>query len=303
MAAKRKGLGRGLDSLLGASAAAPKKNQDGSVNPATDNTKELPIEKLRPGPYQPREIFDTEAIDALADSIKEHGIIQPIIVCLAELDDNSTLYEIIAGERRWRASQRAGLHQVPVIIRDIEPQAALAVSLIENIQREDLNPLEEARALKRLHDEYALTHEQVGNSVGRSRAAVSNLIRLLDLADTVQEMVLAKKLDMGHARALLAADKATQVDIAKQVIFKGLSVRETEALVKTYLPADKKQKSVKSKKDPNIIALEQHLSESFASKVEIQSNPKDTAAGKLVISYKNLSVLDGILAKLGVEKN
>ncbi len=220
MSAKKRALGRGLDALLGDAAPAEPA--------ANESTSTLPVEALQPGKYQPRTGMDPERLAELAASIRVHGVVQPVVVRRM----GASRYEIIAGERRWRAAQQAGLHDIPVVVRDIPDQAAIAIALIENIQREDLNPLEEAQGLQRLVKEFGLTHEQAAQAVGRSRSAASNLLRLLQLAEPVQTMLMAGDIDMGHARALLSLEKAAQITAGNQIAAKKLSVREAENLVK-----------------------------------------------------------------------
>ena len=280
---KKPGLGRGLDMLL--SSATKDSNKDSEL-------KKLPVEKIQKGEYQPRLNIDPDALQELAESIKAQGLVQPVVVRRIEGGN----YELIAGERRWRASQMAGLHTIPAIIRDIPDQAAAAMSLIENIQREDLNPLEEALAMSRLIADFGLTHQQTAESVGRSRAAVSNLLRLIDLEEKTKELLDSRQLDMGHARALLALNGQLQVETALKVAKGQLSVRETEKLVKKLVsPDDKKPVSV-SKKAPEVQQLEENLSQTLGAKVAIQYNTR--GKGKLVVEYNNLDELDGILAHI-----
>ncbi|WP_299876513.1 ParB/RepB/Spo0J family partition protein [uncultured Cocleimonas sp.] len=283
MMVKKPGLGRGLDMLLSSAVKDDAANKDSEL-------KKLPVEKIRKGEYQPRLSIDPDALQELAESIKAQGLVQPIVV--RRIDGGE--YELIAGERRWRASQIAGMHTIPAIIRDIPDQAAAAMSLIENIQREDLNPLEEAIAMSRLIADFGLTHQQTAESVGRSRAAVSNLLRLLDLEETTKELLDSGKLDMGHARALLALSGTKQVETAHIVARKELSVRETEKLVKKIanpdLAADKK---TPVKKALEVQKLEESLSQTLGAQVAIQYNNK--GKGKLVVEYNNLDELDGIL--------
>ncbi len=282
MSAKKRGLGRGLDALLGDAAQL-------ETAPA-ESLSTLPIESLQPGKYQPRTGMDPERLAELAASIRAHGVVQPVVVRRIGADR----YEIIAGERRWRAAQQAGLNEIPVVVRDIPDQSAIAIALIENIQREDLNPLEEAQALKRLIDEFDLTHQDAADAVGRSRAAVSNLLRLLELAPEARKLLEAKRIDMGHARALLTLPTLLQVRLAHQAAEQGWSVRELEA------EARKAQTQPKAKaaprRDANVQSLETELSERLAARVAIQQGPK--GRGKLVISYNSLDELDGILAKI-----
>lgn len=280
--AKLKGLGRGLDALLASS------DQDLTV---ADNTlTTLRPALLRPGRYQPRTRMDPASIEELAESIKSQGVLQPILV--RSLDDG---YEIIAGERRWRAAQLVGLKEVPVVVRDVDDNDAMAIALIENIQREDLNPLEEASGIQRLIDEFSMTHESAGKAVGRSRSAVSNLLRLLSLEKPVQEMLMGGSIDMGHARALLAVPGPRQLDLAQRIVALGLSVRETEQLVSKRIPASKRIKKA-ARKDRDIAALEESLSEILGTMVTIRH--QKSGRGKLTIDYTDLDQLDAILARL-----
>ncbi len=275
-------LGRGLDALLG------------SYEPGTekDEFRQLPIDLLRRGKYQPRTHMDPQALEELAASIKAQGVVQPIVVRVLGSGD----YEIVAGERRWRAAQLAGLETIPAVVRKIPDEAAITIALIENIQREDLNPVEEANALQRLIDEFGMTHQQVAEAVGRSRAAVTNLLRLLTLQADVREMLEQARMDMGHARALLALEGATQSKTAHQVIDKGLSVRETENLVRRLLTKAGGHTTAHGAVDPDIRLLQQQLSERLGAKVRIQHSRR--GRGRLVIEYTNLDELEGILAKL-----
>jgi ParB family transcriptional regulator, chromosome partitioning protein len=279
---KMKGLGRGLDALLGAEpqAAAPLVPQ------------QLPVDRLQPGRYQPRTKMNAEALAELADSIRAQGVIQPILVRPVGGDR----YEIIAGERRFRAAQMAGLAEVPVTVRDVPDDAALAMALIENIQREDLNPLEEAQGVQRLVREFDFTHEQAAAAIGRSRSATSNLLRLLNLAAPVQEMLLGGRLDMGHARALLAVDTVTQVQLGHQIVLKGLSVREAEALVvrsqRTQTGAGKTAPS----RSRDIERLEEELSDAMGATVHLKVDAR--GKGSVVIQVSGLDQLDGIVARL-----
>ena len=278
--AKLKGLGRGLDALLA-----------GNENRPEEAPAELAVGMLKPGRFQPRTRMDPQSIAELADSIKAQGLIQPILV--RPVDGGK--YEIIAGERRWRAAQLAGLAQVPVVVRAVPDQAALAMALIENIQRENLNPLEEAGGIHRLIDEFRMTHDAAAQAVGRSRSAVTNLLRLLNLARPVQELLMQGKLDMGHARALLAVSGPRQVELAHQVVSRGLSVRETEQLAsRTEVTARKPPR--KHRKDRDLQALEEDLAEMLGAPVNI--SPGKGGKGKLVISYVSLDQLDEILARL-----
>ncbi|MDD3482103.1 MAG: ParB/RepB/Spo0J family partition protein [Azovibrio restrictus] len=280
---KPKGLGRGLDALL--SAGNEKR---------PDEQRELPIDRLRPGKYQPRSRMDETSLAELAASIQAQGIMQPILVRAIDATPGAERYEIVAGERRWRAAQKAGLAEVPVLVRDIPDEQALAMALIENIQRENLNPLEEALGLQRLVDEFKLTHQQAADAVGRSRPAASNLLRLLQLCEPVQELLLDNKLDMGHARALLPLPAADQVLLAQLIIQKGLSVREAERLVQRRLnpPAQ----PVEQKPDRDLLRLEEELSDALGATVQIRANKK--GAGKVSIAFGDLDQLEGLLGRL-----
>jgi ParB family chromosome partitioning protein len=280
---KHKGLGRGLDALLDAEGAAPAAESLGTAR----------VDRLQPGRYQPRTRMDAESLNELAASIKEQGLMQPILVRPAAGDR----YEIIAGERRWRAAQLAGLEEVPVVVRDVPDQAALAMALIENIQREDLNPLEEAQGVQRLVAEFKLTHQEAADAIGRSRAATTNLLRLLNLPQSVQQLVLDGALDMGHARALLALDSELQVGTAKKVAAKGLSVRETEQLVNDILHPKARQARVKARTGRDIQRLEEEVSEKLGTTVGIKPVGKK-GGGRLVISYMSHEHLDALLARL-----
>ena len=284
--AKRPGLGRGLDALLSSAG----KRQEGEE--AERDLKQVPIEQIRRGKYQPRIHIRPEALQELADSIRAQGLVQPVV--LRPVDDG---YELIAGERRWRAAQMAGLHEIPAVIRDIPDQAAAAMALIENIQREDLNAMEEAQAIRRLIEEFGLTHQQAAEAVGRSRTAVSNLLRLLDLEEAVKAMVDEGQLEMGHARALLALKGEQQVEAARQVVKKALSVRQTEALVKRLQAgADKPGKKPAAARNPDVLRLEEDLSERIGAPVRIDYDKR--GKGRLVIEYNSLDELDGILERI-----
>jgi ParB family chromosome partitioning protein len=296
MSAKRTGLGRGLDALLGDSNALKpvEIRKDGG-----DGLSLISVDLLRRGTYQPRKHIDSDSLEELADSIRAQGLIQPIVVRpLAGRDaSGARQYEIVAGERRWRAAQLAGMESVPAIVRDISDSEAIAVALIENIQREDLALLEEAEAVRRLMDEFDLTHEAAGEAIGRSRSAVTNLVRLLELGDTAKRLVQEGKLEMGHARALLAfSDKAAQAEAAALIARKGLSVRDTERLVKRLLADAGKGSKSEDVLDPDIRALRDDLSERLGARVTIQHGAK--GGGKLVIGYNSLDELDGILAHI-----
>jgi ParB family chromosome partitioning protein len=290
----KKRLGRGLDALL--SKPAGKAEAAADDTPATgDVLKSIPVEWLQRGRYQPRVDMRQDTLENLAESIRAQGVVQPIVARRVEGKVDGPRYEIVAGERRWRAAQLAGLSEIPAIIRNVPDEAAIAMALIENIQRENLNPLEEARALDRLIREFDLTHAQAAEAVGRSRAAVSNLLRLLDLADKVKPFLEDRQLEMGHARALLAiSDAVQQLDAARQVIRKGLSVRETEKLVR-HMQEGGSSRPAKAKPavDADIRRLEIEVSEKLGAKVRVEHSRK--GAGKLVISYNSLDELDGIL--------
>jgi len=294
MAARKRGLGRGLDALLGPSRTASKPAAVPVAAVAADAGGEfrtLGVEQLQRGKYQPRIDMHNDSLEDLADSIRAQGVVQPIVV----RPIGGGNYEIVAGERRWRAAQLAELQDVPVVVRDMDDRTAIAVALIENIQREDLNPLEEAHALERLIEEFEMTHQQAAEAVGRSRTAVSNLLRLLELGEVATGMVQRGELDMGHARALLALDGARQADAARQVVDQGLSARATERLVKKLLAAGSQSggKKTPPRRDPDLVSLEQDLSDRVGAPVLVQQGQK--GKGKLVISYNSLDELDGIL--------
>ncbi len=279
---KPKGLGRGLDALLDAESEVPARESMATVD----------IDRVQPGRYQPRTKMDAASLDELAASIKAQGLIQPILVRPAGADR----YELIAGERRWRAARIAGRIEVPVVVRDVPDQAALAMSLIENIQREDLNPLEEAQGVQRLVSEFKLTHQEAADAIGRSRAATTNLLRLLNLPAPVQQLVFDGQLDMGHARALLALDGELQVTTARKVADKGLSVRETEQLVNDLLHPKARMPRPRARSSRDIQRLEEEVSESLGTTVEIKSGKK--GSGRLVVHYMSHEHLDDLLAKL-----
>jgi ParB family transcriptional regulator, chromosome partitioning protein len=280
--AKPMGLGRGLDALLA---------NDLEASSGEGVQRMLNVTQLQPGKYQPRSHMDDAALQTLADSIKSQGIMQPILVREIGADK----FEIIAGERRWRASQIAGLVQIPVLVRDIADESALAMALIENIQRENLNPLEEAQGIKRLIDEFAMTHEKAADAVGRSRTAVSNLLRLLTLTHAVQELLMQNKLDMGHARALIGLDAAQQIMLANKIAAQHLSVREVENLVKN-IETEAKPKVQKTNVNRDVLALQNTLSEKIGAVVSISA--KANGAGTLKINYSNLDQLDEIIKKI-----
>lgn len=287
--AKKKALGRNLNALLGKTrAVAEKTDPEGEASAL----KNLPLDVIQPGRYQPRSAMDPDKLAELSESIKAQGLVQPVVV--RPLAKPGT-YELIAGERRWRATRMAGKTTIPAIVREVADEATLALALIENIQRENLNPLEEAVALKRLIDEFDLTHAQAAESVGRSRAAVSNLLRLLELAPEVREMVDQRLLDMGHARALLALDRADQVRAGQQVISLELSVRQTEALVRRLREGRPEKKPV-ARKSPDIERLEQELTESLCAPVSLRHQA--SGKGQVTIRYSSLDELDGILERM-----
>ena len=265
-----------------------------AVDSARDTLKNLPLDLISPGAYQPRSIFDTDRLEELATSIRHQGVIQPIVVRV--MDDDR--YELVAGERRWRAAQLAGLDEIPAIIRKVPDEIAIAMALVENIQREDLNPIEEASALRRLVDEFQMTHQEAGDAVGRSRSAVSNLLRLLELSEDVRELVDAKHLEMGHARALLTLEPSLQAKAAREVVSKGLSVRETEQLVRRYKnpPVPKTIKT-----DPDIQHLQDKLAEKLCARVKLSHNAR--GKGKMVIAYNSADELEGILEQLGLNSD
>ncbi len=286
--AKKKGLGRGLDALLGGAdmSAVLSGGDEGEF-------RHLPLELVRRGKYQPRSALDPQALEDLARSIRAQGVVQPIVV--RPLSDG-VHYELIAGERRWRAAQTAGLSEIPAVVREVPDRAALAIALIENVQREDLNPVEEAKALRRLTEEFEMTHEAVANAVGRSRAAVTNLLRLLDLNEDVRALLEAGDIDMGHARALLALSGEAQSHAARTVASKGLSARETERLVRRLKTDRAEGAPARRQKDPDVRRLEDKLSERLGTAVAIQQGRR--GKGKLVIQYTSLEELDGILARI-----
>ncbi len=287
MAAKRRGLGRGLDALLSPVTMIESTSQSGGA------MREIPVDLLQRGKYQPRLDMRQESLEELASSIRAQGVVQPIVVRPISKAGGEH-FEIIAGERRWRAAQMAGLGNIPAVIRDVSDEGAIAMSLIENIQRENLNPLEEARALDRLVSDFDLTHQEAADAVGRSRAAVSNLLRLLDLGDEVKKLVERRELEMGHARALLSLGaQKQQLEVARLVARRGLSVRDTERLVKKLLAGDTKKTKTPTKSDPNIRKLEDDLAGKLGAKVKIQHS--GSGKGKLVVAYNSLDELDGIL--------
>lgn len=288
MALKKRGLGRGLDALLG--TAIPAQNKPGTASAEGGNDlRDIPVDLVGRGKYQPRRDMDQDALQELADSIKVQGVMQPIVVRPSGADK----FEIIAGERRWRASQLAGLDTIPAMVRDVPDEAAIAMALIENIQRENLNPIEEALALQRLQQEFELTQQEVADAVGKSRSTVTNLLRLMSLRDDVRTLLEHGDLEMGHARALLGLPADDQSAAARTVVGKGFSVRQTEALVRKLLTQTKQQPAPTKTLDPNIKLLQDDLSKKLGAKVRIQHSSK--GKGKLVLSYNSLDELDGIL--------
>jgi ParB family chromosome partitioning protein len=294
---KPKGLGRGLEALLGADAPGIGQLAQGEVSQGQPST--LPVNKLQAGKYQPRTRMDEGALAELADSIRAQGIMQPILV--RPVDAAKGRYEIIAGERRFRAAQLAGLTEVPVLVKDVADEHAAAMALIENIQREDLNPLEEAQGVKRLLDEFGLTHEQASQAIGRSRSATSNLLRLLNLASAVQTMLLAGDIDMGHARALLAVDTATQIQLANQIIAKRLSVRDAEQLVaRTDKGASTKTSRPKTV-SRDVARLEEALSDQLGTKVTLKVTGKER--GQLIVDFHGWEHCSSIIEKMHLKED
>ena len=292
MTAKKNPLGRNLSSMLSKSALQHAVDNVGSELTGKDTLISLPLDLISPGPFQPRSIFDMDRLQELADSIRHQGVIQPVVVRARGKDQ----YELIAGERRWRAAQMAGIDKIPAIVREVPDEIAIAMALVENIQRENLNPIEEATALRRLVDEFQMTHQEAGDSVGRSRSAVSNLLRLLELSGEVRELVDARHLEMGHARALLSLDESMQAQAAKEVVKKGLSVRETEQLVRRLkAPPVSRTREL----DPDIQHLQDKLAERLCASVKLTHNAR--GKGKLVIAYNSADELDGILEHLGLD--
>ena len=295
--AKKRGLGKGLEALLGSGASQIKEAATEAVVATSETPSDsdngfqhLAIDVIQQGRYQPRTNFKPEALQELADSIKAQGVVQPIVV--RPLQETPGRYELVAGERRWRASQLAGLHDIPAIIRDISDQEAMAVALIENIQRQELNPVEEAKALVRLVEEFGLTHQEAADAVGRSRASVSNLLRLLTLETDVRHMLEEGQIEMGHARAILGLEPAKQLQAAKEVAKRGLSVRETEQLVRR-LSKPETEKKQKASLDPDTRRLQESISEKLGAKVVFQHG--NNGKGKMMIHYNSIDELDGIL--------
>ena len=289
MAIKKRGLGRGLDALLGGSNAAVLEEE--AIKADSRELQHLPLDLIQRGKYQPRRDMDPSALEELANSIKVQGVMQPIVV----RPIGGGRFEIIAGERRWRASQQAGLEKIPAMVREVPDEAAIAMALIENIQREDLNPIEEAVALQRLQQEFELTQQQVADAVGKSRVTISNLLRLIALPEEIKTLLSHGDLEMGHARALLGLALEQQVEAARHVVARGLTVRQTEALVRQWL--NTKEKPVEqAKADPDINRLEQRLAEKLGAPVQIKHGQK--GKGQLVIRYNSLDELQGVLAHI-----
>lgn len=286
MAARKRGLGRGLDALLSTTS-------DFQELEGVEHLRNLPIELVQKGRYQPRKTMNPEALKDLADSIRVQGVVQPILV--RPLENKPDKYEIVAGERRWRAAQMAGLHEVPAVIKDIPDQTAICIALIENIQREDLNPLEEANTFTRLIQEFGMTHEAVAEAVGRSRSTVTNILRLLELHEEVQQMLASGRLEMGHARAIVSLPVEQQPEVARKVSRQGLSVRETERLANRMRQPVKKKPSGKPQ-DPNIRRLQDDLSGRLGAVVAIKHNA--SGKGSVEIRYSSLDELEGILGKI-----
>jgi len=288
MAVKKRGLGRGLDALLGGTSVSALQEQ--AVKVDRQELQQLPLDLLQRGKYQPRRDMNPQALEELAQSIRRQGLMQPIVV--RPIDGER--YEIIAGERRWRASQLAGLERIPALVREVSDEAAIAMALIENIQREDLNPIEEAAALQRLQQDFQLTQQQVADAVGKSRVTIANLLRLMALPDEVKTLLAHGDLEMGHARALLGLPAAQQVEGARHVVARGLTVRQTEALVRQWLGG--KPEAPAAKADPDIARLEQRLAERLGAAVQIRHG--DKGKGQLVIRYSSLDELQGVLAHI-----
>ena len=288
MAVKKRGLGRGLDALLGGTSVSALQEQ--AVKVDRQELQQLPLDLLQRGKYQPRRDMNPQALEELSQSIRRQGLMQPIVV--RPIDGER--YEIIAGERRWRASQLAGLERIPALVREVSDEAAIAMALIENIQREDLNPIEEAAALQRLQQDFQLTQQQVADAVGKSRVTIANLLRLIALPDEVKTLLAHGDLEMGHARALLGLPAAQQVEGARHVVARGLTVRQTEALVRQWLSG--KPEAPAAKADPDIARLEQRLAERLGAAVQIRHG--DKGKGQLVIRYSSLDELQGVLAHI-----
>jgi len=292
MSVRKRGLGRGLDALLGVGNASQSAGNAAADGLDHQVLKEIPVDLIQRGKYQPRRDIDPESLQELAESIRAQGIMQPIVV--RPISDRK--YEIIAGERRWRAAQIAGLDQVPAVIRDVNDESAIAMALIENIQREDLNPIEEAVSLQRLQQEFELTQQEVADAVGKSRSTIANLLRLMSLQEDVRLLLERGDMEMGHARALLALEGMQQSQAARTVVGKGMSVRQTEALVRNLLARQELPAQAPAQLDPNIRQLQDELSQKLGARVLIQHTAK--GKGKLVLSYNSLDELDGILGHI-----
>jgi ParB family chromosome partitioning protein len=292
MATKKNPLGRNLSAMLSQSALRHATEQSTSGSAGSGSLKQLPVDLIEPGPYQPRSVFDAARLQQLADSIRQQGVIQPVVV----REKANGQYELIAGERRWRAAQLAGIEEIPAIIRKVPDEIAIAMALVENIQRENLNPIEEATALKRLVEEFQMTHAEAGQAVGRSRSAVSNLLRLLELSEDVRELVDARHLEMGHARALLTLEPSLQAKAAREVVSKRLSVRETERLVRRY----KHPKPPPPKADPDLEQLQNRVAEKLCARVRLSHSAN--GKGKMTIAYNSADELEGILEQMGIGK-
>jgi len=292
MALKKNPLGRNLSSMLSQSALRHAAENAAAASTGLDSLRSLPLDLISPGPYQPRSFFDADKLEGLAESIRHQGVIQPIIV-RARGDKQ---FELIAGERRWRAAQIAGIEKIPAIVRDVPDEIAIAMALVENIQRENLNPIEEATALRRLVDDFQMTHQEAGDAVGRSRSAVSNLLRLLELSQEVRELVDARHLEMGHARALLTLEPSLQAQAAREVVRKGLSVRETEQLVRRLKNPPSKTTTTL---DPDTKYIQDQISEKLCATVKLSHNSR--GKGKMVISYNSADELEGILEHMGLK--
>jgi len=292
MALRKNPLGRNLSSMLSQSALRHAAENAAAESTGLDTLRSLPVDLISPGPYQPRSFFDADKLEGLAESIRHQGVIQPIIVRAC----GDKQFELIAGERRWRAAQIAGIEKIPAIVRDVPDEIAIAMALVENIQRENLNPIEEATALRRLVDDFQMTHQEAGDAVGRSRSAVSNLLRLLELSQEVRELVDARHLEMGHARALLTLEPSLQAQAAREVVRKGLSVRETEKLVKRLKnPPAAKILSI----DPDTRYLQDQIAEKLCATVKLSHNNR--GKGKMIISYNSADELEGILEHMGLK--
>jgi ParB family chromosome partitioning protein len=294
MAPKKNPLGRNLSSMLSQTALKHAAENAASESTGADSLSSLPLDLISPGPYQPRSIFDADRLEELAESIRHQGVIQPILVRA----NGDRQFELIAGERRWRAAQMAGIDKIPAIVRDVPDEIAIAMALVENIQRENLNPIEEATALRRLVDEFQMTHQEAGDAVGRSRSAVSNLLRLLELSEDVRELVDARHLEMGHARALLTLEPSMQAQAAREVVRKSLSVRETERLVRRLKNPPTRTVTVI---DPDTKYIQDQIAEKLCATVKLSHNSR--GKGKMVISYNSADELEGILEHMGLKSD